>query len=73
MSLLDNLDPVRLFGLEAPKEVPRSAMREIEKGRSHINGVFVYYHHAGKIVRENILFNGRLTFYEPNGKQCFYN
>ncbi len=72
MSLLDTLNPVRLFGLEAPEEVPRSAMREIEKGRSHANGLFRYSYIASKIVRENTI-TGKLTFYEPNGKQCFYN
>ena len=73
MSLLDNLNPARLFGLEAPKEVPRSAMREIEKGRSHTNGLFRYSYVAGKIVRENILPGGSCVFYEPNGRQCFYD
>ena len=73
MSLLDNLDPAKLFGLEAPEEVPRRAMREIEKGRSHINGFFRYSYVAGKIIRESLLPGGDCVFYEPNGKQCFYN
>ncbi|MBI2045115.1 hypothetical protein HYT23_03585 [Candidatus Pacearchaeota archaeon] len=70
MSLLDNLDPAKIFGLESPEKLPNRIMNRLRSEGEYAGIISSYRYIGGKIIKENSL-TGRCTFYDSDGKNPF--